>query len=201
MSQATPPTVDEARVEADLRAILFDLSRTLGRFEPLRRAVMVVTVVGLATLFNWGLELTSLWRGALLAVVVGIFTVEPALAWLGRRLVRRARQRFDERFPPGGPERPVALRVLNELEAPNKAEAKLKAALGVDQTPETLITRRRREAPEGQIDAALGQAGPAPAPPAPTPPPAPEPPKTGGRFDYIPLDPRQEPPRGSGGPP
>jgi hypothetical protein len=213
MSQATPAPqgpVDEAQVEKDLRRILFRLDRTLGWLGPLFGFILLAGLGGLFYLFWWVVDL-SWWKAALCALGIVLCVLTPLMMRLENFHANRALRRFNRRFPPNSATRPVALRILSEMESPNQAEKKLQEALsaGSAARPEDLIVRHRREAPEGQLDAALGQAGgtalpspaiqPAPSPAVQPPPaPAPQPPakQVGGKFDYIPLDPQSPPPPG-----
>ena len=179
-----PPIADEKPVEQALREILEPLDRQLARvsaFLPL----CLVTIVPLVFFGFWlGLEMTGrrsivLAGGVLCALVATYLTYEIVSA-------RLARWRFDQRFPPGTPQRATAMHMLFEMESPSKAEDKLRVALA-SSSPDRIVRRRPADTNE---------------PPPVWSPPTIETisdgtivdphltPKPGGYYDYIPLEPR-----------
>ena len=179
-----PPITDEKPVEQALREILEPLDRQLARvsaFLPL----CLVTIVPLVFFGFWlGLEMTGrrsivLAGGALCALVAVYLTYEIASA-------RLARWRFDHRFPPGTPQRSTAMHMLFEMESPSKAEDKLRVALA-SSSPDRIVRRR----PSDNIDTPVAWTPPSLeqmsegtiVDPHPTP-------RSGGYYDYIPLEPR-----------
>ena len=198
-----PTPVNESAVEQAVREVLAPLDRNIDWLNNLMPALWFF-VLSPAAIFvlMWYFEF-GFWPALGLGVGGGLIGTVIIAIWQESWMVNAALKRFQARFPEGSPERPVALRILSEMESPSKAEAKLQEAVART-SPTDRIVRRRREAPEGQVDAALHQLGgappaaPVPAPGSPSaapPPPAPSaPPRgaSGGAFDYIPLKPREE---------
>ena len=177
------PISDEKPVEQGLRDILAPLDRQIARvtaFLPLA----LVTLVPLVFFFFWlGLELTGR-RSLVLAGGAFCALVAVYLAW-EIVVARLARRRFDHHFPPGTPQRSIAMHMLFEMESPSKAEDKLRAALA-GSSPDRIVRRRPavNETPVAWSAPLLEDETPIRAvDPTPTP-------RPGGYYDYIPLEPR-----------
>lgn len=178
-----PVGLKENEVERALRDILEPLDRHLERGGTFLAAALLGVVP--ATFFSlWlGLNFSGIraagWAVVALGLVVALGVGWDALvAWL-------ARWRFDRSFPFGSPQREVALRILDEMQTPTRAEERLRASLS--RTQEGRVVRRRQEEALPPVDAVpaidpVPPSGPMQAPPLP-------PPGKGGYYDYIPLEP------------
>ena len=174
---------DEKPVEQALREILEPLDRQIARvttFLPLG----LITLVPVVFFTFWlGLELSGR-RSLVLAGGAFCALVAVYLAW-EIIVARLARWRFDHRFPPGTPQRSIAMHILFEMESPSKAEDKLRVALATSSSDR--IVRRRPVAPETPVvwsPSKFEEDTPIPAVDlTPTP-------RAGGYYDYIPLEPR-----------
>jgi hypothetical protein len=185
---SSPGPSDDSAIETALREMLAPLDRRLGT---------VATTAGLALIFGCPGVGLVLWLGTdwvwtSLLVAFGVFCcVVAAGMYAEHHLGRWALRQFDTRFPPDSPHREQAIRILGEMESPNKAERKLLEYLEQGTPGGGIIRRRPGPSPEQVIDATLHPGTPAPPPPA-TPPvaqePAPGAKKPGGYYDYIPLE-------------
>jgi len=174
MSASTAP--DDRSVEEALRRILEPLDRHLDRVNRAFALALILVIPGVF-LILWLYPGSQIQGRHALGWAIGAFVLVVLLGLGWDALVARlARRRFDRHFPHGSPARAAALRVLAEMETPNRAEEKLREALSSG-SPDRIV--RRREA------GAAGEAAPGPlnAPPAAGP-------RPGGYYDYIPLEPR-----------
>ena len=110
-------------------------------------------------------------------------------AWLARRSARA----FNALFPEATPERALALKMLSQMRTfRRKAESALSNALEALSPADAVV--RHKVDPEGEVQAALVSLGPAPPTSAQPPPLAagqgPPAVRSGGAYDYIPLEPR-----------
>ncbi|MCI0458268.1 MAG: hypothetical protein L0Z62_14990 [Gemmataceae bacterium] len=174
----SPVAADEQRIEKALREILCPLDRRLGLFYAVAGLCLIV---GLAAVFllTW-LVWDWAWWAALLWAGGGFVALAVVLVPVEALVMRPAVRDFHRRFPEDGPERALALHLLQDLESPNKAEEKLHAAV-TDAFPTERIVRKGRLPSFVQVEAALRPfrwGGGAPAPDqaphvAPGPPPGP----------------------------
>ncbi|MBP7867267.1 MAG: hypothetical protein KA419_15120 [Acidobacteria bacterium] len=218
---ASPPpsrTVDEQRIEQDLRSFLGRLIQAIDRWSVFLGLSMIFFIpLGIILASNYLLR-WSFWQtvgyGSLLWLGLVVIMVVLSLADESKK-IRAAAAEFLRRYPGGSPEGEAALRILREMESPSKTERKLLNVIlgGTPDAPptENFIIRRRPGTPEGEIAEALGDLSGGDVPPAilraPNPPPAPPvepftraeapgPPRSspgGGNaadhFDFIPLEP------------
>ncbi len=192
------PGHDEALVEQALRDILDSLDRHLERGRTLLAGALVLVVpaaflllyllagVRAPVALGWGI----LALGGLVALGLGWeMLAERFVCW-----------RFNRRFPEGSASRPIALRILGQMETPCRAEEKLREALSSGSPGR--IVRHQPQLP-GPAEVAplleLPPEHPAPAPAAPAAP-SPATPRPGGYYDYIPLEPRTGDDRAEGEP-
>ena len=170
-----PQPADDAQVEAAVRGVLTPLNRTLSRLDSVLGFGVLAAGIATWNVFRRALDFAR-WSSGLFTLLAVVVT---GVLWycLEQRMVRRAVARFDQRFPPGGAERALALQILSEMESPSKAERKLQEALGVtppepEPEPQEEIVRHRRAEPQ----------------PPPPPPAQPGPAAHKGYYDYIPLE-------------
>jgi hypothetical protein len=175
---------NEQQLETALRALLGPLDRRLKYLAAFYGLAVVLVMPSVVYLF-WQ-ELNLSW-GATLFGGSGVFLLLCLLTLPCEDLAVQVTVRaFDRRFPEGSPERALALSMLAEMHSPQKAGLKLHDALGQ-------IVRRQPADPDAQIGSALDAlAGTSPTPPAPSVPPeqAPFVLRSGGSYEYIPLEPR-----------
>ena len=183
------PEPDERPVEKALRELLDPLDRHLERGRTLLAGALVL-VVPAAFLLLWLVwDMAGKFAAGWAVVALGVLVVL-GLGWemVMERLVR---WRFDRRFPHGSVTRGVALRILSQMETPNKAEEKLRGVLS-STSPERIVRHRSGSADEQPLP--LLELPPAqpepPVPPASTPPSTNKATRPGGYYDYIPLEPR-----------
>jgi hypothetical protein len=180
-----PTNLDERVVEKDLRAILDPLDRQLARLTMLF-PLALVTIVPIFFFILW-LGVQEPGRRALVMSGGAFFVIIAIYLCWEILLSRLALARFDRRFPPTTPERALALRILTEMETPNKAEETLRAGLAC-YSPDRIV-RHRRNAPDQPIETLPMNQGSDTQPlhlPA-------DPNlgrRPGGYYDYIPLEPR-----------
>jgi hypothetical protein len=189
-----PPPLSEPQVEARLRMLLGVLNRRLNRLYLIMGASCVlaapVAVCLLVEVWGW-----SWWTAipggvggsaALIATMPGVL-VE---AWLARRSARA----FNAHFPNATPERALALKMLSQMRTfRRKAESALSMALEA-LSPADAVALHKVD-PEGAVQGALGALGASPAalpaqPPLPAVGQGPPVVRSGGAYDYIPLEPR-----------
>lgn len=165
---------DERSVETTLRNILESLDAQLA-WMTMVFPLALVTIVPLVFFLLWLVVDETVRHSLVKAGGVCCALVALYLTWelIASRL---ARYRFDSRFPPGSPDRAVALRILAEMETPSKAEETLRVALA-SSSPDRIVRHRREK--DDAPDAPPVQGGAAGAAPRP-----------GGYYDYIPLEPR-----------
>jgi hypothetical protein len=138
----------------------------------------------LVEVWGWG------WWTAILGGVggtVGLLGVPGTIleAWLGRRSARG----FNALFREGTPERAAALKMLGEMRTfRRKAELALSNGLAAV-SPADAIVRHKVDA-EGAVQGALGIPGASPAAPPPAAGQSSPAVRSGGAYDYIPLEPR-----------
>jgi hypothetical protein len=160
--QGPAPPVDEARVEKDLRDILFRLDRALERYGgPNGVALGLIGGVGFVVCFPVGLYLAIwVWGWPWPHAVAATFIVSlmgpllvgfGACAALEALSLGRAVRRFNEAFPEGGAERAAALRALGEMKSPRGAPRKLRKAVAAS-SPSERIVRRPAEASPAPSD-------------------------------------------------
>lgn len=189
MTQRTP---DEQAVEAGLREILDPLDRQLSSVSSLL-PLAVVTVAPLVFFVLW-LALDQSGRRSLALSVGAVFALVACYLTWEMLVARMARVRFDRRFPPGSPQRALAMQMLVEMETPSKAEDKLRLAL--DRASPDRIVRRRPVEGVVENQQTLTEAYPETQlfptePTAATPEHFQSEPRSGGYYDYIPLEPRR----------
>jgi hypothetical protein len=201
MATAQTPLLSEQQVEARLRMLLGVLNRSLNRLYVVMGAWVVlaapVAVCVLAEVWSW-----SWWTALLGGVGISAALITPPgvaiEAWLGRRSARA----FNANFREATPERALALKMLAEMRTfRRKAEAALSNGLAATSPSDAVV--RHKVDPEGEVQAALGPLGVSPAalPSQPLPPAAGQGPPTvrsGGAYDYIPLEPRSPGEQASG---
>jgi hypothetical protein len=142
-----PDKPDEQQVELAVQGILTELDRKCRRFatinekgdEAIGDALAVIVVVGailtgFATFFLVKARLSFPWWGSLGVSVVSL-PVSLFFFFLAREavlasIVRGGRRQFEERFPYGSAEWPIALRILSEMQTSSGAERKLGKAIG-----------------------------------------------------------------------
>jgi hypothetical protein len=131
-----------------------------------------VYMVWLVSDGNWFAALFWGGGGVFLLLCVLILPCEDVL-------VQRAVRAFDRRFPEGGPERAPAVNMLAEMDSRHKAAAKLQAAL-------TQVVRYPPADADADLASALDALGASQTAPPPSPPVL----RSGGSYDYVPLEPR-----------
>lgn len=170
------PGQDERSVEEALRQILEWLDRHLDYIHRAFALALILVIPGVF-LILWLPNFEISGRRALgWAIGAFVLVVLVGIGW-DALIARLARRRFDRAFPQGAAARAAALRVLPEMQTPNRAEEKLREALE-SASPDRIIRRR-----EGAADAPLGLDRAAPPAAGPRP---------GGYYDYIPLEPRTQ---------
>jgi hypothetical protein len=125
--------IDEEPIERAVRELLVPLELELDRNNNIACTILLVLAIPVSVWVLYALGLgwgVAFGIGAtvpfvLFCLCVPLYESFPA---------RRARDAFDRRFPEGSPDRPVALRVLCEMQRPSKAEQRLQRALGLDCT-------------------------------------------------------------------
>jgi hypothetical protein len=193
VAQTQPPPLSEPHIEARLRLLLGVLNRSLNRLYLVMGTSLVlaapVAVCVLAEVRGWS------WWTALFGGVVGsaAVLVLPGIlveAWLGRCSARA----FNAHFPEATPERALALNMLGEMRTfKRKAEVTLYNAIAWLSPADAVV--RHKVDPAGEVQGALESLGASPAalPPQPPPPAAGQGSpavRSGGAYDYIPLEPR-----------
>lgn len=123
-----PDSTDEATVERAVRDILFPLDQRLEVTTNWGCTIAAFVALPLLLGILYGGTVNG-WLAGLIAVGVPFATWTVVGAWLDSRLASQAREAFNTRFPAGDPARPLAIRMLSEMECPNKAQDKLKVAL------------------------------------------------------------------------
>jgi hypothetical protein len=182
-----PPPWSEPQVEARLRTLLGVLNRSLNRlYLVMGAAIVLAAPVAVCVLVEvWGWR----WWTAILGGVGGSAAVitPPGVAveaWLGRRSARG----FNALFREGRPERAVALKMLGELRTfRRKAESALSNGLAAVSPADAVV--RHQVDPEGAVQGALGTLDGSPAAPPAAGQGSPAV-RSGGAYDYIPLEPR-----------
>jgi hypothetical protein len=183
-----PPALSEPQVDVKLRMLLGILNRRLNRLYLVMGASWVlaapVAVCVLVEVWGWS------WWTAILGGVGGTaaFIAQPGIAveaWLARRSARA----FNALFAEATPERALALNMLGQMRTfRRKAESALSNALA-SLSPADAVVRHKVD-PEGAVQAALATRGDSPAPPPPAASHGPAVVRSGGAYDYIPLEPR-----------
>lgn len=173
---------DDRSVERALRQILEPLDRHLDHVNRAFALALILVIPGVFL----GLWLypgsTIIGRHALgWAIGAFILVILLGIGW-DALVARLARRRFDRHFPHDTPARTAALRVLTEMETPNRAEEKLREALS-NASADRIV--RRREGPPAEAPAAWAPDAPPEGRPLAGPGP-------GGYYDYIPLEPRTQ---------
>jgi hypothetical protein len=189
----TRPPLTEQQIEARLRMLLGVLNRRLNRLYVVMGASWVlaapVAVSVLVEVWGWS------WWTAILGGAVGsaAVLVQPGLvveAWLGRRSARA----FNALFPEATHERALALNMVGQMRTfRRKAESALSNGLASISPADAVV--RYKVDPEGAVQGALSTLGASPAalPSQPPPPAAGQghpAVRSGGTYDYIPLEPR-----------
>jgi hypothetical protein len=170
----------EGPVEQALRELLAPLDRHLERGRTVLAAALVLAPAPFILL--WLLSVIEAKTAAGWSVLEFGVLVLAGLGWEAL-MGRFVRWRFDRRFPDGSEARSAALRILGQIETPNKVEEKLLDALGAAgqgfrRRPETEEPPPLLELPPQEPEARPAAPGPAPTAARP-----------GGYYDYIPLEP------------
>ncbi len=129
MSSIDPnPPMDEAGVERVVRSILLPLNRRLEVANLWGCTLFGFVLAPLLLVGLWWIEWT--WWLAVPIAVVGPFLLW-VVFWVGhdRRAAARAAAIFNQKFPPGHPDRELAVGMLSEMEYPTLAHEKLRDAL------------------------------------------------------------------------
>jgi hypothetical protein len=193
MNAAHSHPLTEQQIEFRLRTLLGVLNRRLNRLYLILGVSWVfaasVTSAALAEGRSWAWW-TAILGGAGGSAAVLAFVgagIEAGLGWLSAWA-------FNKSFAPGTPERALALKMLAEMRTfRRKAEAALSAAIE-SVSPADAVVRSKVD-PGGEVQAALASldgSPPAPAQPLPSATSEPALPvrRSGGSYDYIPLEPR-----------
>jgi hypothetical protein len=130
LSNATPPVpTDEAGIERVVRDILFPLDRELEFTTEWGCSIFVLLLAPGLFLLLWLALQMNAWI-ALTVTLLGLFVCWIVVdTWFDRRIAHRAARTFNQRFPEGHPSRQVAIQILSEMDCPNKAQEKLRAAI------------------------------------------------------------------------
>jgi hypothetical protein len=141
-----PDKPDEQQVELAVQSILTELDQRCRRFATINEqgeevlggalgAIVVVGAIltGFATFFLFKSRLSFPWWGSLgvslvsapISLMFFFLVSEVVLA----SIVRGGRRQFEERFPCGSAEWPIALRILSQMQTSSGAERKLGKAI------------------------------------------------------------------------
>jgi hypothetical protein len=180
------PGLNESSIERALRDILEPLDRHLERGNTFLAAALLgivpTTFFVLWLIFDLSGKHALGWAALAFGVVIVLGVCWDAV------VARLARWRFNSRFPFGSPEREAALRILDEMETPSKAEERLRSMLSRSSVHRVVRRRQETALPPADAVPAIDPVPPTAPLKAPQTPP---PPGKGGYYDYIPLELRQ----------
>src|SRR5262245_23137673 len=167
-----PTGHDERSIEAALRDILEPLDRQIARVSMLLPLVLVIAAPTIFSVLWFVVDETGrrslVMTGGACCALIALYLCWEMLA------ARLARWRFDRRFPPGSPERALALHILAEMETPSKAADDLRSAVACS-SADRIVRHRKRAAEEGTLATDLTPPDGIPA----------QAPRPGGYYDYI----------------
>lgn len=123
-----PTPTDEAEVERAVRAILKPLHQELDLANNYGCSVAGFVLVPLLFVGLWWLD-WSWWLALPVAVAAALLLWVLFWTWYDHAAAARAAATFNKAFPPGHPDRELAVRVVAEMEYASLAHEKLHANL------------------------------------------------------------------------